>query len=38
MIDILNVFEYSARIEYREYRDSGGELMWNEWRHEIWRK
>lgn len=28
----------SARIEYREYRDSGGELMWNEWRHKIWRK
>lgn len=28
----------SARIEYREYKDSGGELMWNEWRHKIWRK
>lgn len=28
----------SARMEYREYKDSGGELMWNEWRHKIWRK
>jgi hypothetical protein len=28
----------TARIEYKEYKDLGGELMWNEWRHKIWKK
>lgn len=22
-----------AKQEYKEYKDNGGELLWNEWRH-----